>query len=107
MTLLPADVRAQLPPLYSQEHSKDPIVHLKLFSPYANWTWLITEGSPEGDDFLLFGYVMGFEEEWGYVSLRELESLTRGPLPLVERDLSFQPGPFQQVLARFRGERTR
>jgi hypothetical protein len=91
MELLPAEVRAQLPPLYGQEGEKDPIVHVKLFTPWAGWTWYITEGSAEGEDFILFGFVIGLEKEWGYTSLNELESI-RGPGGLtIERDLYFKP----------------
>ena len=54
---------------------------------------------------MFFGYVIGFEEEWGYFVLSELESI-RGPGGLtIERDLHFRPGPFSQVIAAFRGER--
>ncbi len=28
---------AQLPQLYTQEHSKDPTVYLKFFTPDSNW----------------------------------------------------------------------
>jgi Protein of unknown function (DUF2958) len=43
--------------------------------------------------WLLFGYVIGLEEEWGYLLLSEVEEI-RGPLGLpVERALWFQPGP--------------
>lgn len=53
------------------------------------------------------GHVCGQEDEWGYFVLSELEA-ARGPLNLpIERDLSFTPGPFSQVMAierRNRGE---
>ena len=69
MDLLPEELRKTLPPLYSQESSSAPIVHAKFFTPDAGWTWLVTEGSEEEDgDWLLFGYVIGLEEEWGYFS---------------------------------------
>ena len=91
MELLTDKLRAGLPPLYAQENEKDPLVHIKLFTPWTGWTWYITEGSPEGDDFIFFGYVIGLEKEWGYSSLRELESV-RGPGGLkIERDLYFTP----------------
>lgn len=73
--------------------------------PWSNWTWFATEGSQEEDDFLFFGYVIGFEEEWGYFSLTELQEVT-GPGGLtIERDLYFKPGPFSQVLQQYRRER--
>ena len=102
MELLTAELRATLPALRVQEHNKDPVVHIKFFTPDSNWTWFVTEGSAEEDDFIFFGYVMGFEEEWGYFALSELES-ARGPLRLsIERDLYFTPGPFSVVTARHR-----
>jgi hypothetical protein len=97
MKLLPEELRAQLPPLYAQEKIKDPIVHLKFFTPWAGWTWFITEGSPEDDDFIFFGYVIGQFKEWGYSSLNELESI-RGPGGLtIERDLHFKPKPVSEI----------
>lgn len=91
MQLLTDELRAQLPALYAQENEKDPMVYLKLFTPWAGWTWFITEGSQEEDDFIFFGFVIGQEKEWGYTSLRELESV-RGPGGLtIERDLYFTP----------------
>lgn len=93
MKLLTAELRQSLPPLYAQEHCKDPVVHIKFFTPDANWTWYATEGSEKEGDFIFFGYVIGLESEWGYFALSELEA-ARGPLGLaVERDLHFTPTP--------------
>ena len=100
MDLLPQELRQTLPSLYSQESSSAPIVHAKLFTPDAGCTWFIIEGSEEDGDWLLFGYVIGLEEEWGYFLLSEIAS-AQGPLGLpVERDLWFQPGPIDEVLRR-------
>ena len=98
MELLTEELRRGLPALYSQEGNPDPVVHIKFFTPDSNWTWYVTEGSAEGDDFLFFGYVIGFEREWGYFHLSELlESL--GPMGLpIERDIYFKPGPFSLVV---------
>ena len=105
MKLLTAELRSQIPPLYSQEKNPDATIHLKLFCPWSNWTWFASEGSEQEGDFLFFGYVIGHEEEWGYFLLSELESV-RGPGGLaIERDLYFNPGPFSEVIARFRKER--
>jgi hypothetical protein len=105
MQLLTQELRASLPPLYTQDGNKDPIVHAKFFTPDSNWTWFVTEGGPEEDDFLFFGYVIGQDEEWGYSALSDLESV-RGPLGLpIERDLYFKPGPWSDVIARYRKER--
>jgi hypothetical protein len=99
MKLLTENIRQTLPKLYSQESEKNPVVHLKFFTPWTNWTWFATEGEPRGDnDFLFFGYVIGLEAEWGYFTLGELESV-RGPAGLtIERDLYFTPEPFSKVI---------
>ncbi len=102
--LLPPALRALIPPLYAGEARADPIVHAKLFTPWTSWTWFITEF--DGDD-TLFGLVNGHEVELGYVSLKELESIT-GPAGLkVERDAQFKPKPLSEVrleVARMRGD---
>jgi len=100
--LLTQEIRNSLPKLYSQEKESDPMVYVKFFSPYSNWTWLITEGEQDGDDFRMFGLVKGFETELGYISLNELESariskirgipvMVAGGIPAIERDLHFTP----------------
>ena len=62
----------------------------KLFSPYSNWTWYITEMDRETGQ--CFGLVEGFEKEIGYFDLTELaETTVLGGVPAVERDLYWQP----------------
>lgn len=97
MKLINQEVAKQIPALYSQEHNEDPTVYVKFFTPWSNWTWYATEF--DGED-IFFGYVQGFEEEFGYFSLSELES-ARGPGGLlIERDLYFRPRPLSQVLGK-------
>ncbi len=96
--LLTEETRRRLPPLYSQESEADPVVYLKLFLPGTGWTWYVTEGSPREEDFLLFGFVVGLEAEFGYFLLSELAAV-RTPLGLaVERDLYFKEGRFTRVV---------
>ena len=96
--LLPDDLRARLPALYSQEAEADPMVYAKFFLPGTQWTWFVTEGEAKGDDFLFFGFVVGLEAEFGYFVLSELESATT-PLGLhVERDLAFTEGRLTDVV---------
>lgn len=98
MELLTEELRSQLPALYSQENTRDPMVHCKFFTPDSNWTWYVTEGSSEDEEFIFFGFVCGFENEWGYFSLGELQS-ARGPLDLpIERDIYFKQAPFSEVM---------
>ena len=100
MELFPEEVRNLLPPLYAQEHEKDPMVYVKFFHPLSYWTWYAYEGSPEGDDFIFFGWVYGDFPELGYFSLNELESV-KGPLGIgIERDLYFSPTRLSEVKKR-------
>ncbi len=72
MQLLPDELREQIPKLYSQEKVKtqDKMVYAKYFFPAADWTWFVTEGEQEDSDFVFLGFVIGFEEEWGYFTLK-------------------------------------
>ena len=83
MELLPVELRKTLPPLYSQESCPTPIVHVKLFTPDSAFTWFVTEGAEQEDGvWLLFGFVIGLDEEWGYSLLSELISkCARPPRP--------------------------
>lgn len=91
MQLLPNEIRATLPPLYSTEKEGDnAIVRVKFFTPSSIWTWYATEW--DGED-IFFGLVVGFETELGYFSLSELESLG----PIIERDLYFRPKSLKEV----------
>jgi hypothetical protein len=90
MKLLTREVLAVLPPLGAQREKPEPIAYAKFFTPDGSWTWFATEGSPEGDDFLMFGYVIGIVPEWGYFALSEIESMLLEELkcmsvPLLDR----------------------
>jgi hypothetical protein len=54
---------------------------------------------------VFFGYVIGFEKEWGYFALSELEAIRGAGGLTIERDLYFTPGPFGQVIQQYRRER--
>lgn len=89
--LMPDEIAASLPPLYSSERIDDPVVTLKWFTPDSSWTWYVLEFDPT--ERLCFGVVVGHQREHGYFSLDEIEQL-RGPLGLpVERDLYWKPIP--------------
>jgi hypothetical protein len=96
MKLMTQEVIKNLPDLYEQEKVKDPIVKLKFFTPDADWTWYVTEGRQEGDDWRFFGKVVNNyvpEGEWGYTMLSQLKTV-KGALGLpVERDMHWTPKP--------------
>ena len=94
--LLDNPSREKLPPLYhSEKLGLKALAQVKFFTPDSNWTWYASEF--DGDD-IFFGLVSGFEVELGYFSLKELQE-ARGPLGiLVERDLHFEPKPFDELM---------
>jgi hypothetical protein len=94
MNLISGELRAQLLANGQQslaDEGFDPPPVVKLFTPDASATWLLTEIDP-GDEDHAFGLCdvgLGFPE-LGYVSLAELMTV-RGRLGLpVERDLHFK-----------------
>lgn len=95
-TLLNGELEKVLPKLREQEGVKDPTVYAAFVFTASGWVWLVTEGERRGDDdFIFFGYVIGFESEWGYFALSELEEVNVHGLR-VERDFSFEPKPFSK-----------
>jgi len=87
--LIPTSMLEAIPNLYATEEIKDPVCHIKLFTPDSSWSWYIIEFSK--DKNTCFGYVIGHESELGYFNLSEIEEV-RGNLGLaVERDTSFIP----------------
>jgi hypothetical protein len=89
------ELRKKVPGLYSQEKlGGDAVVHVKYFTPDSNWTFYCTEF--DGED-TFFGLVDGFEKEFGYFSLSELESV-RGPMGLpIELDLYWNPRTLKEI----------
>jgi hypothetical protein len=90
MKLLTNEIRKQLPALYANEEVENPKAIVKFFTPFSNWTWYATEF--DGKD-TFFGLVDGWEQELGYFSLSELESMG----PKIERDLYFKPTPLSEL----------
>ena len=92
MQLLTEAIKAKLPKLYSTENIKceDKEFVCKFFNPMGDWTWLVAEGEEQEDgDWLFFGLVDGFEQEWGYFSLNELQSVDAGFGLGIERDICY------------------
>jgi hypothetical protein len=96
MKLVTKTLSRQIPALYAQDgQGMEAIAFAKFFTPWAGWTWYVTEMDPATGE--CFGLVDGHERELGYFHLAELESIT-GPAGLkIERDLHFTPRPLSQV----------
>ena len=106
MKLLTKELEKKIPPLYSQENVKDPMVVAKFFFPAGSATWWITEGSwvesNKEKHYLMFGLCMLFtpqEAELGYMNLTELQTLKVNGLG-VERDMYWEPVPLSKVKER-------
>ena len=97
--LMTKELADTIPPLYANDGADDPdavVARVKLFSPYANWTWYITEWDAETGT--CFGLVEGFETELGYFDLSEMaEATVFGGVPAVERDLYWKPHTLGEI----------
>ena len=75
-------------PLQSQDgKGLDARIIVKFFDPTGSWTWYATEYDPEHQEF--FGYVSGHDNELGYFTLAELQSVKCAFGLGIERDLYF------------------
>ncbi len=98
MGLLPPKLRMRLPKIHAQEAEADPVVYARYALPGTLFVWYVTEGEPDGEDFLFFGFVSG-PDEFRFFRLSELEG-ARSPLGQpVEHDLTFVEGRLTEVIA--------
>ena len=95
--LLDDQLRNRLPALYSQEAEPDPIVYAKFFLPGTGWTWYVTEGGEQGNDFLFFGFVSD-SGEFTRFRLSELQAVRDLTGAQVELDLTFTEGRLTDVV---------
>jgi len=98
MKLFTKEVLKSFEKVGSQEYTPNPEIICKIFNPCGSQRGYLTEYSPAEDSF--FGYVTGmFEDEWGYISRKELEDFRSRPFGLpLERDLCFKGKKFQDVI---------
>ncbi|AQT70093.1 hypothetical protein STSP2_03295 [Anaerohalosphaera lusitana] len=103
MRLLTDEIAAKIPPLYHFEQTgTETVAVVKFFDPVGRWTWYVAEGERQPDgDWLFFGAVDGFDFEYGYFRLSDLQHAKDGltgmmALP-IERDLYFTPIPLKEL----------
>jgi len=98
MKLLTKELRQKLPKIYTNENKKpeDVQIIVKFFHPLSGWAWYATEF--DGED-VFFGYVRGFENELGYFTLSELQSVRVRGLG-IERDMHFGSHTLAEVMAK-------
>ena len=87
--LLPLSIIKNIPNLYETENEEEKICYVKLFLADSNWTWYIIE-IDKSDYNTCYGLVDGFEQELGYFSLSELESISDSYGLKAELDSSFK-----------------
>ena len=103
MKLMTKEIEKKLPPIrYFEQSGKEPVAMVKFFDPTGSWTWYVAEGQRQEDgDWLFWGAVDGFEFEYGYFTLHDIQhakdcSTGIHALP-IERDLYFHPTPLHQL----------
>jgi hypothetical protein len=96
MKLLTKEIESKLPKLDATEGipTEEKVLQVKYFHPMSSWTWYGVEYEPKTRMF--YGYVQGWENEWGFFSLDELESVEVRGLK-IERDLYFEPTKFGKL----------
>ncbi len=87
-----------IPNLYETENQEEKICYVKLFLPNSNWTWYIIEINKQ-DNNTCFGFVDGLEQELGYFSLSELESISDSYGLKAELDSSFKATKLSKIKA--------
>ena len=90
MDLLPNELQIGLPKLYDCEDTptNEMMLRIRFYDTNSTWEWYLIEFEPETN--IAFGYVCGFEKEWGYFSIDELSSISS-----IKRDNDFQPITFE------------
>lgn len=84
-------------PLYSQDGKGVDAKCICVFY-IGNIKWFVLEGQPEGNDFTFYSVVVGLcETEYGYASLKEMESIkiktgnSQVPFLSIQQDMNFKP----------------
>ena len=97
MKLLTKEVLKKLPNIGDNEkNNREHIAHVKLFGGSC-FSWFISEYNP--DTKMCFGWVQGLENELGFFSLIELESIKFPPFGLpIERDMWFESTPLKELM---------
>ena len=90
--LMTAVIEARTQRLGDTDGQRDPKVCAHFFSCPNGWDWWMTEYDQETRE--AFGLVQGFEDEWGYFSIAEMEELNHSKgFNVVEREGHFKLKP--------------
>jgi hypothetical protein len=86
------ELQVGLPKLYDTEDTptNDMILRIRYYDINSQWEWFLIEFEPETN--IGFFYVRGFENEWGYSSLEEMQNI-----PSIVIDKKFRPIKFSEL----------
>lgn len=92
MRLITDEEMKMLPKLYETENIKtdNKVLQMKFMEVNSGWEWYLTEF--DAKEKIAFGLVKGFENEWGYFSLAEMEDI-----PTITRDETFTKIKFKDL----------
>jgi hypothetical protein len=86
----------RLPALNETETlGRNQIAQARFLHPFSTWQWYVVEYDPI--PHLFFGYVKGFEGEWGYFTLDQLLEVAHASFPVVA-DTEFRPTKMAELL---------
>lgn len=95
MELITSEMAKNLPKIGETKGKKEKTLWIRFYTPWVFQSWEVAEYDPKTR--LCFGWVRGFENDWKYFSLDELESI-QGPYDLkVVRDTHFRPINFSKI----------
>jgi hypothetical protein len=98
MKLLTKGIKKKLPKIDEQKvKGGDTIAYVHFFLPSGSWDWYVIEGTERKDDFIFFGLVDGVAKEFGYFSLKELQSIKGAFNCSVERSLFWHPKALKEI----------
>ena len=103
MDLIPEDVRSQIPPLGATEGEADPMIWAKLTIPAVGWTWYLAEMHSLPPDAIFRGYAVGWDEQYEYFTLAELEQIAAVEGVPLTYDATFTPCRLSVVRSREQG----
>ena len=101
--LITAESAKRMAAMRATARASDPIVVVKLFTPFGGWTWLLTEYNPKTEIAVGFAYCNSHPDdaELGRIDVGELQAL-RTPWggQSVERDSWFTEKPISEAIAK-------
>lgn len=95
MKLITNEIRKKTPYLYDTENENNKIATAKFFNPCGVGTWYLIELDKDND--YAFGFVDLHEKEFGYFSIKELESIKLHFGLTIERDKYFTPKEIKEI----------